>query len=245
MIELEELSEEELKSYIDTTLADDEDYQKGKNHISRIEQLRMVIKQEQVYRRKLELLEEALKIQSYDSLELCEKAMRSLKQLNIYSERLSQHIGISHKNAILSDNVEKSEGSIDFKYEEGGILCITLPYRLPKKENVHYFAGIQPNIYLSFQKCLEKEFSNGKFRIHDKRAAIVITSIYRQRSNNILDYDNMIIKPYIDAISMYMLVDDSPDYYSLHMNFRFSEENDYTEIRVMPITTFLEWIKEQ
>ncbi len=123
--------------------------------------------------------------------------------------------------------------------EETGTTLIFLSVALP----------VRPNYFLDRDKTdtakYADEFAEAcrvdlreYFRLHprppyDCPVDISITSVYTAR-RELRDYDNTVIKGLIDAIAIYLLHDDSPEEYRLHMSAEIGDRIG-TVIRISPI----------
>jgi len=117
-----------------------------------------------------------------------------------------------------------------------GILVVTLPTILPTKAKTKAGYLFDP-IFYAMQNASEKE----SFLLKEK-AMMCIEFIYDRSNKNIPrgDHDNKEVKQVIDAISAFVVPDDSDDYLSL---CQISSEGDYnhTKVYVMPEKDFGEF----
>ena len=117
-----------------------------------------------------------------------------------------------------------------------GVLEVTLPMIIPTKKKAKAEFLFEPLFV-----AMEKASSNESFFINEK-AMMCIEFIYDKNNKNIPrgDHDNKEVKQVIDAISAFVVPDDSDNYLSLCM---VSSEGEYnhTKVYVMPEKDFGEF----
>ena len=117
--------------------------------------------------------------------------------------------------------------------KKDGILEVTLPMILPTKAKAKAEYLFEPLFFAmeNFAKC-EEVFINEK-------AMLCIEFVYDKNNKNIRrgDHDNKEVKQVIDAISSFVVLDDSDNYLSL---CQISSEGEYnhTKVYVMPERRF-------
>ena len=115
----------------------------------------------------------------------------------------------------------------------GNIVEVTLPMILPTKEKAKAEFLFEPLFV-----AMENASSNKSFFVKEK-AMMCIEFIYDKTNKNIPrgDHDNKEVKQVIDAISAFVLPDDSDNYLSL---CQISSEGEYnhTKVYVMPEKDF-------
>ncbi len=117
--------------------------------------------------------------------------------------------------------------------KENGILKVTLPMILPTKAKSKAEYLFEP-LFFAMEKASHRE----SFFIEEK-AMMCIKFVYDRNNKRIPrgDHDNKEVKQVIDAISAFVVADDSDEYLSLCM---VSSEGEYnhTEVYVMPEKNF-------
>ena len=124
--------------------------------------------------------------------------------------------------------------------KKDGILEVTLPMILPTKLKTKAGYLFEP-IFFAMEKASEKE----SFFINEK-AMMCIEFIYDKNNKNIPrgDHDNKEVKQVIDAISSFVVPDDSDEYLSL---CQISSEGEYnhTKVYVMPERCFKDFFSDR
>lgn len=114
-----------------------------------------------------------------------------------------------------------------------------LPARIKNNKNRAYLLR---KLNQEYHKELFPYFKKGKLLIYESKVVIVIINHFSDE-NSIKDHDNFEIKPIIDTISSFVLPDDNPDYCAHYMDSKYSE-TAYSEIFVIPETSFAQFIKK-
>lgn len=120
------------------------------------------------------------------------------------------------------------------------ILEVTLPMILPTKSKTKAGYLFEP-IFFAMEKASEKE----SFFINEK-AMMCIEFIYDKNNKNIPrgDHDNKEVKQVIDAISAFVVPDDSDEYLSLCQISSEGEDN-HTKVYVMPERCFNDFFSDR
>lgn len=141
----------------------------------------------------------------------------------LMSRDLPAELGLSKDICRLGDN----DYEIELRISQNGYLFI-LPDLLPKKntDNGAEINFVKYNYASAFEK-LERKYS---FRKFNSRVWIVITN-YFEDEVAMIDNDNVYVKPIIDTIASYLLVDDNPLWADLCIKGRLGKYN-HTEIEV-------------
>jgi len=136
----------------------------------------------------------------------------------------------------LMQKVSEAHG-IEINYADG-IFRVTLPSLLPKKYKSMNSEFIVDPLYYA----LERYFSIT--RIERLRECVVCFShIYSEDTptRRIRDYDNIEVKPVLDAVSTFVMIDDSGRFCNVYHMTEYGE-NDCTEVTVMPKDGFIKWL---
>ena len=143
-----------------------------------------------------------------------------------YVREMTANVKQESKKEILIKCVDSMGITVQKK---DGILEVTLPMILPTKAKAKAEYLFEPLFFAmeNFSKC-EEVFINEK-------AMMCIEFVYDKNNKNIRrgDHDNKEVKQVIDAISSFIVPDDSDNYLSL---CQISREGDYnhTKVYVMP-----------
>ena len=120
--------------------------------------------------------------------------------------------------------------------KENGILKVILPMILPTKAKAKAEYLFEPLFFAM------ENFSRNESVLMKEKAMMCIRFIYDRNNKKIPrgDHDNKEVKQVIDAISAFVVPDDSDNYLSLCM---ISSEGEYshTEVYVMPEKDFLDF----
>lgn len=164
--------------------------------------------------------------------------------INSTNRRLKRAINGIYNLAIYSGSVSKNERrsiteeKIDFK-QDGERLHITFPDLLPRrirKDSPYKYSDIVQMYEPSFRRY----FECGKHVIYSEKAAIIYTH-YFESENEFVDHDNFETKIFTDLITSHMLLDDSPKYCAIFMDYRIGEKS-HTEIDVIPYAKLKDFI---
>ena len=117
--------------------------------------------------------------------------------------------------------------------KKDGILEVTLPMILPTK------AKAKPEFLFEPLFFAMESFSKSKELFIKEKAMMCIEFIYDKSNKNISrgDHDNKEVKQVIDAISAFVVPDDSDNYLSL-CQISSEGESNYTKVYVMPERCF-------
>lgn len=158
----------------------------------------------------------------------CAKLIDTLERFSINNNEIPVEESIS-------ENVLGIEFDLD---QENNIFKCRIPGRLNRRPHINSQGGLtQVATYdmARYKQDIIDSF-NSYFKDHiiifNRRVDIIITSHYNDM-DRMVDYDNMEIKPVIDAISRNALVDDNPMCCRLIMDAVFDKtEDEYTEVTV-------------
>ena len=142
----------------------------------------------------------------------------------LLSRNLPADMGLSKDICRITDN----NYEISMLKTEKGYLFI-LPDLLPKrdKDNMGELNFVKYNYASAFYKLDESEH----FRKINKRVQLIITN-YFEDEMMMIDNDNVNIKPIIDTIASYLLIDDNPLWCDLSIRGRIGR-NNHTEIEIV------------
>ncbi len=143
---------------------------------------------------------------------------------------------------IMANVKQESKQEIQIKYADSmgitaekkdGILAVTLPMILPTKAKAKAEYLFEPLFF-----TMENLSKNEDVFINEK-AMMCIEFIYDKSNKNIPrgDHDNKEVKQVIDAISCFVVPDDSDNYLSL-CQISSEGESNYTKVYVMPERCF-------
>lgn len=253
VVVISELSEADLKEYIDSTFAKDPEYERFKQESRTAKELERILKN--VERRSskamegLSAIEDHVKKKEYDiAFRLCKKAALDYDRLSRAIGDLPEHFGGSWEKGQKSRIKEQSPGSVTFEYLPDGILHIILPELLPKRlkynastmeyENTHERSRFKRR----YQEAFYREYQNGRFRMHTDKVFLFILNVFSKGERR-TDHDNLDGKALQDMVSNMILLDDSPRQCA---NIYDEREGEYThtEAYVVPEKDLLPFLQE-
>ncbi len=241
MFKLEELSEEELDNYIKDNYGQSPEFLNEERRADKINLIKSISKDLKsclsgydellsLIKNKAEEYADIGKIQN-DSIGKINNAFnRALKK----SHQLFRFLGWTKETEKI--NIEQAD--IEFRKIED-VIYIKFPSLLPTKNevNAEKFHSQYNMIHSMYEKPFEKFFMNIKNRIYDEKVVICFIHFYKN-NDRLVDLDNMETKPIIDLIQAYTLLDDSPKYCSLYMDYKIAKE-EHTEVVVLPKDKFV------
>ena len=125
----------------------------------------------------------------------------------------------------------KLEGSIEKK---DGVLVITIDGRIWKRKQIH--RGRPDNAgYEDYLDAVYRFFAENRIFDYPRyREKVWISFIqHYDKRERMLDVDNMEIKPFVDAVCMYLLPDDSPEQCAVTLD-GLPDQKEFLEIRIFP-----------
>lgn len=157
----------------------------------------------------------------------------SAAELICLTEKLainSRKFAASNSGMNYDEIMEKSAYVQGIKIKkEGELIEIEIPFLLPKKKHKNNEYLSKPLKY-ALKKAVEK------YDLHiEEKAVVTFIHIYNKRRSKftILDYDNQEIKPVLDAIAVFLLLDDGGEYCDIIQKMEYGEE-DKTRILIAP-----------
>ncbi len=236
-MELQEIGDEELSSYVDVMLSGEEEYETKKrasSYASRLEDMDQSVK---MIERSLSSLKVHFSPFVRDLANKgCLSLIKHIKKLWSDSYWLLTHTGSKDVSASALARtseelslMESDDISIDrigeWRYK------ITLPILLPKNDMI----GLLPDYADGFRRplfnALKSMFPSRRPK-YTCRAALLVLSVFADPAD-VVDYDNFDIRHLINCVAYYFLTDDSPIYYSLHMEYSMGDTS-HTEIYLVP-----------
>ena len=139
----------------------------------------------------------------------------------------------------LMEKVSEAQG-IRVAYAKG-IFTVTLPSLLPKTRRAMNVEFIYEPLYYALERyCAETKIE--KFR----ECVVCFTHIYSGKKPKIQvrDYDNVEKKQVLDAISTFVMTDDSGALCDVYNTIEYAEK-DGTSVSVMSRNKFQEWLTER
>lgn len=142
----------------------------------------------------------------------------------LQSRNLPADMGLSKDICRITDN----DYEIIMEKTKNGYLFI-LPDLLPKrdKDNMAELNFVKYNYAAAFHKLNEREH----FQKINRRVQIIITN-YFENEIMMIDNDNVNVKPIIDTIASYLLIDDNPLWCDLGICGRIGK-NNHSEIEIL------------
>ncbi|MCL2775949.1 MAG: DUF6100 family protein [Oscillospiraceae bacterium] len=136
----------------------------------------------------------------------------------------------------LMQKVSEAHG-IEINYTDN-IFSVTLPSLLPKKHKPMNSEFIVDPLYYA----LEKYCSITKIE-RFRECVVCFAHIYSEDTptRRVKDYDNIEAKPVLDAVSIFVMVDDSGRFCNVYHMTEYGKK-DCTEVTVMPKNMFTEWL---
>ena len=144
--------------------------------------------------------------------------------INVVNAAIDKQSEVFNRNLVIREyrkiNAEETVGNIE-KTESGRV--ITINRNLPKRNKNGKFMYDKSFFRDSIEPELRSFIESRAVRLR-MPVVITITSYYKTKSE-LVDYDNMDIKPVIDLIAAYCLPDDNPMYYDLVLRSGIGKEH--------------------
>ena len=232
----EELTDEELNKYVDDHFAGTDEF-KEQERKKRKEGILKSIKKNT---KDLSSLSEVYKGIPRNNPELLAASAGQMLSISktlwdkCYQLRASVPAG--RTGGRYGDDLEGIFKSSEIKAEklENGYIHIVLPSLIPHKKMKESIPRYADNYRMPLYNALSRVFPTVK-PVFSCRAAVLITHIFD--GDSLVDYDNFDYVHLLNCIADFFLVDDSPLYYSLHIN---AKQGDFphTEVHLMPEKDF-------
>ena len=153
-----------------------------------------------------------------------------------------RHLMYATLNITKRELMKKIAGvhGIDINYD-GDIFSVTFPALLQKKKKTNRFEFTIDPLYFALE-----EFFKTNDMIRFKECAVVFEHIYNRNfpQRRFCDFDNIELKPVLDTVSAFTMVDDSSKFCDVFHTTGYAE-NDCTKIKIMSKNTFREWLAKQ
>ena len=168
--------------------------------------------------------------------ELTVEASTKMEQI----ARKFRHLIYSSTNItkpILMEKVSEVHG-IEINYTDG-IFIVTLPSLFPKKQISKSSEFIIDPLYFA----LDRYFGYNKIE-RFRECTVCFTHIYSENTptKRIRDYDNLEAKKVLDAVSTFIMTDDSGAFCNIYHSSEYGKQ-DCTEISIMPKNMFQKWLE--
>lgn len=255
--QINNLSEEQLKQYIDCYNASDPNYQRQKSYektkqlyLKNIDVIMGINDKLQIELQGLKhMLEE--KEKDFNSIyERCDKisvmAAKNVQRIRKLPVEFGSKEGYAHVRKELAETA-----NIKFEYFDYHVLHIILPDLIPLRPRLNQGNYALKNnvdfdyIRSSYSDAFLQEFRKGKFRTYSQKVVIFYVNYYK-RNEMIRDHDNLDSKIITDIITQHLLIDDDPTCVSTFMDFSYGKF-DHTEAYVIPeeyFPNFFIWFKK-
>lgn len=160
---------------------------------------------------------------------ISEKIVNNARLLPIMSGRNAKNI--------INDIIMK-ENNVNIKYTQEGWFYVKIPSLLPRKEK-----GDPSYIRTTLNVGMKDFFSkNEKYKFEEKIIMIFKHNYSKERTyREYRDHDNIELNAIVDMIALYVLIDDSP-MKAKHFYCSDIEDNDSTEVFVIPQKDFKDWL---
>lgn len=136
----------------------------------------------------------------------------------------------SGKNRDLGLDIGLSDIEFSCHKDEWRIVFPTLIER--KTRNYNYVKAM-------YEPPFDEYFAATEYSVYDEKVVICFVHYFRPEDRKV-DMDNFYVKPVIDLIQRYLLIDDGPEYVSTYSDDRIGEKA-HSEVIVMPISQFMDW----
>lgn len=190
-----------------------------------IEQLRKIARKHRKNDELLRNIESLILINPKEEVisPLISEFINEISKEALQSRNLPVDMGLSKDICRITDN----DYEIIMEKTKNGYLFI-LPDLLPKrdKDNMGELNFVKYNYAAAFHKLNEKEH----FQKIDRRVQIIITN-YFENEIMMIDNDNVNVKPIIDTIASYLLIDDNPLWCDIGICGRIGK-NNHSEIEI-------------
>ncbi len=225
-----EITEEEIGKYISDIAGDSEEYKEmllTNTKLSKIKEIEheSQIIQEEISNAKSKIVNYECRgvNQCYNKMFSAIKAIwQNLRWL--YQERIpSVEYGYGMNYDFFMDTKDINICEID------GAHRIILPTLIPRRKDSSKIPEYANNYRVPIHDALERKFPGR--RPYQNRACIIIVHLFsdKQGSRPIIDYDNFDYSHLINCLASFFLVDDDPNYYSLHIVGK-SADKEHTEV---------------
>lgn len=235
MVNFQELDEDEFDKYIVDNWHTEEGCAFGlQKNLDK--DLTYIDRQFNVFSKELPPCREYMEMGMYDSLQetVLKLSQKVLKLSKFIAGLAWKYAGADRRDVI--KNVIIEDKNVSFTYLENGII-IKLPELLPHKPTVNVYDHSVQYYYdtdtwrESYYAAFRKEFENGKMKLFEKKAIIIIKHHVSNKKAG--DIDNFDTKVIIDIVTDFLLIDDDHKYVCLFMDMVEDEtEEEYTEIIV-------------
>lgn len=146
--------------------------------------------------------------------------------------------GDTRARCIVHDIISRENGC-EAEYTEQGWFHIKMPWLLPKKEkgNPSFIRATLDTALRNFFKTIPNR------RFQDPCVFVVCHHYDKNRpEREYRDHDNIELNAVVDTVALYTMVDDSP-LRCRHYYCSVTSDTDFTEIFLVPVTDFVNWLK--
>lgn len=155
------------------------------------------------------------------------KMIKNVYEISLYSGAMDK-----------SERLNMVEEQLLFS-QDGEHLHITFSTLLPRRVTKDSPVKIT-DIKQMYEPAFRKQFSNGKHKIYSEKAVIIYTHYFSSKKE-FVDHDNFETKVITDLITSWLLLDDSPRFCSIFMDYKIGEKS-HTEVDVIPFARLKEFI---
>lgn len=177
-----------------------------------------------------------------------EKALEIAMKYELLSEKIVNNArlipiatGVPFIEEEINENIINSNDVVIKYLNNNDWFYVKIPSLLPKKEK-----GNPSYIRATLQVAMKKFFKeNPKHRLENDSVIIFKHNYSKSRpEREYRDHDNIELNSIVDLISLYTLVDDTP-FRLRHYYCSYVEDEDSTEVYVVPNKDFINWLEKQ
>jgi len=152
-------------------------------------------------------------------------------QLHLLRNAIYNYEGFTITSAISTESGFKAHVTYEENDRVGHIVFDKALYKRPTRgyEN-------RDMVWCDFCEPLIETMQRYQYTKRYEKTVLFILCVYEKESN-IKDYDNLMLKPFIDGISSVFLIDDSPKYISTFYDYKI-DEKERTEVYLIPYSEF-------
>jgi len=171
-----------------------------------------------------------------DALKKSVTASKISEAVTLKTRALPTYTGHPQAHAMVQEAISEAV-AVEMGFTEEGWFCLRMPILLPRKEKSSrsYLRGF---LYTSLER-----FAQGKPQIRYRNCILIFRHVYdRNRpEREYRDHDNIELNTVVDAIAMFLLVDDTPLECS-HFYCSASGDEERTEVYIVPRADFESWL---
>ena len=234
---LQEMTEDELESFIKSSMSGEEEYEKTARTNKRHQQAVGLVKKIESLLDTGEALVRTYEVPGKASEEAADIDKMLFKTKSIWEELFSMQV-VTKESINEDSRIDKTlmdPDNISVEEIEKDIYKISLPIVLPNKKHRRFIPNYDNAYRMPIYESLRRAFSGIRPR-YDEKVSVIISYTFPD-TQKITDYDNIDTVHLLNCLASFFLIDDSPTFYNLHACGRVGEESR-TDVYVMPEKSF-------